>query len=506
MSPNTTVLLGERHLSLDDVAAIAHGATAELSAAAKPRLQRSYDYMRELAENGTPVYGLTTGCGPLAASGIAAADRELFQRNLVRSHAVSLGRPHPAAFVRAAMAVRTHVLAQGCSGVHPRTPALLIEMLNARLHPVVREVGSVGASGDLVELAQIALAVIGEGTVEHDGETIPAAEALRRSGLEPLVPRHREGLALINGTSFHSGAAAVLLRRARRVLDAAQLAAAMLFEALHGHVEALAAELHAARPHPGQAAVARRLRGLMRGSSLVREQEPVAGAQDAYTLRCIPQILGPSLDAVESAAGVVETEIDSISDNPLFLVEERRVIHGGNFHGQAVALALDQLKTAIVEVGVASERRIARVLDEKLSRGLPPFLVCGDAGLNSGFMGLQYCASSMAADNAVLAAPASVRSVSTNASNQDVVSMGMVAARQAAQVIDNVERMLAIEILSAAQALDLRGAGQAGSGTGAAHALVRRHVEPLADDRVLADDVEAVRKLIEEGALPTPDS
>jgi histidine ammonia-lyase len=247
----------------------------------------------------------------------------------------------------------------------------------------------------------------------------------------------------------------------------------------------------------------------MRGSSLVREQEPVAGEQDAYTLRCIPQILGPSLDAVESAAGVVETEINSITDNPLFLVEERRVIHGGNFHGQAVAMTLDHLKTAIVEVGVACERRIARVLDEKLNRGLPPFLVPGDAGLNSGFMGLQYCASSMAADNAVLAAPASVRSVSTNANNQDVVSMGMVAARQAAQVIDNVERMLAIEILCAAQALDLRGAERAGGETRAAHALVRRQVAPLGDDRVLADDVESVRKLIDEGAfsrLPTPDS
>jgi histidine ammonia-lyase len=343
--------------------------------------------------------------------------------------------------------------------------------------------------------------MIGEGTVVYRGAPTPAAAALRDAGLDALVPRHREGIGLINGTSCHTGAAAVLVARARRVAQAGTVAAAMLLEALRGTLEAFDPTLQAARGHAGQRAVARDVIRLVRGCRLLRADESSAARQDAYTLRCIPQVLGAVVDEIAAAGTVVTAELDSVTDNPLFVAAEGRVIHGGNFHGQPVAMALDRLKTAAVELGVASERRVARVLDATLSNGLPPFLVSGDAGPQSGLMGLQYCSSSMAADNAVLAAPASVRSVPTNANNQDVVSMGMVAARQAARVLDNVERMVAIELLCAAQALDLRGPAQAGIGTAAALAAIRGHVPPLIEDRALGEDVDALCRLVDEGEL-----
>jgi histidine ammonia-lyase len=501
MSSRNSVVLGGR-LTVDDVDAIARGGAAPaLSGEARAAMARCYAFVQRLADSDAAIYGLTTGCGPLAGSRIAATDRAVFQRNLVRSHAVTLGPAHPIPFVRAAMATRAHVLALGCSGVAPETAELLIGMLALGIHPLVREVGGVGASGDLVELAQIALAAFGEGEVEHDGRVVPAGAALAAAGLSPLVPRYREGLAVMNGTSFHTGVAALLVARARRVATAAQVAAAMLFEGLGGHREALDPALQAARPHAGQRSVAERLAHLTRGSTLVRVDALAAHGQDAYTLRCTAQVVGPALDAFAGAAAVVETELNAVSDNPLFLAGEGRVVHGGNFHGQPVALALDQLKTGLVALGVMAERRIARVLDARLSDGLPPFLIRGDAGLRSGFMGLQYCATTLAAENAQLAAPASVRSIPTNANNQDVVSMGMLAARHAARVCDNVERVVAIELLCAAQALDLRGIERAGAGTRAAHAVVRARAAPLVEDRPLAPDVEEVVALIDAGAF-----
>jgi histidine ammonia-lyase len=502
MTAQRSILLGAPELSAGDIDAIARrSALADLATGARARLERSYAFIQALAARGQPVYGLTTGCGPLASQRIPAERREEFQRNLVRSHAVTLGTPHPAVFVRAAMAVRAHVLARGYSGIDPAALDILVTMLNSGVHPIVRAIGSVGASGDLVELAQMALAVLGEGDVDVHGVTVPAAEALRRAGVSPLVPRYRDGLALMNGTSFHTGAAAVLFARAWRIAAAAQIAAAMVLEGLRGNLEAFDPAFQETRPHPGQRQVAEGILQLTAGSTLVRDGEASAGSQDAYTLRCIPQVMGAALDLFSAAGRVIEIEINSISDNPLFLAAEDRVVHGGNFHGQPVAMALDQIKTAAVELGVMSERRLARLLDPKLNNGLPPFLIHDGAGLRSGFMGLQYCASSMVADNAVLAAPASVHSVPTNANNQDIVSMGMVAARQAGQVLDNVERIIAIELLCAAQALDLRADAHAGVGTRAAHALIREHAPPVIEDRPLRDDVEAMHQLIDNGAF-----
>jgi histidine ammonia-lyase len=278
----------------------------------------------------------------------------------------------------------------------------------------------------------------------------------------------------------------------------------MGLEALCGNADAMEPALAAARPHPGHRAVAESVRELVRGSTLVDRSGASAARQDAYTLRCIPQLLGAVVDELATARRVVETELNAITDNPLFLPDEKRVVHGGNFHGQPVAMALDRLKAAVTEIGVVSERRVARLLDPTLNKGLPPFLIVGRPGTQSGLMGLQYCTSSLAADNAVLAAPASVHSVPTNANNQDVVSMGMVAARQAARVLDNVTRMVAVELLCAAQALELRGAEKAGDGTRAALAAIRGQAGPVEDDRPLGADVEAVAELVGTGGLPYP--
>lgn len=497
-----TVEVGGSGLGVNDVEVVARGkGRAVLTRDARLRLDAAHAFVRKLANANVPVYGLTTGCGPLATYAISPEWRDQFQRNLVRSHATTLGPPHPTAFVRAAMLVRAQVFSLGCSGVHADTVDLLLGMLDAGIHPIVREVGSVGASGDLVELAEIALAMLGDGMVEFRGRITPAAIALQEARLAPLVPRYREGVALINGTSFHTGTAAVLAARAHRVARAGMIAAAMMLEALRGNAEPFDAGFYLARRHRGHRQVAVEVARMIRGSQLVRANGPSAAQQDPYTLRCIPQVLGVVVDELHSATQVIEAELASVTDNPLFLVEEQRVIHGGNFHGQPVAMALDHLKTALVELGVASERRVARVLDATLNAGLPPFLVTGTAGLRSGLMGLQYCASSMAADNAVLASPASVRSVPTNANNQDVVSMGMVAGKQAAHVLDNVQRMIAIELLCAAQALDLRAPERPGVGTHAALTAIRERALPLTEDRPLGPDVEAVCDLIDSRAL-----
>ncbi|HVM97606.1 MAG TPA: aromatic amino acid ammonia-lyase [Candidatus Acidoferrales bacterium] len=497
--------IGEPSLTIDDVEAVASRAQhVEVSPQAREQLDRSYRFLQLLVERNVPIYGLSTGCGPLAAFPIVAGQREAFQRNLVRSHATGLGEPHTSESVRAAMLLRAHVLALGFSGVDPALVDLIVRLLNSGIHPVVRQIGSVGASGDLVELAQIALVLFGEGQV-HTSSQGPhdARVALAAAGLTPLTPRFREGLALMNGTCFHSAMAALLVARVERLVSAAHIAAAMSLEALRAHPEGLDESLHRLRGQSGQQLVAARLRMLVRDSQLLRRRESVADRQDAYTVRCVPQIVGPVVDTLHEVRRIVENEINAATDNPLFIVEEQRVVHGGNFHGQPVALALDHLKTAVIELGVICERRIARLLDSNLSGGLPPFLIDGGsahAGLRSGFMGLQYCANTLAADNAVLAAPSSVRSIPTNANNQDVVSMGVLAARHAGQVTTNVEQLVAIELLCSAQALELRG-GKAGSASRRAVDAIRKRVAALTEDRPLTNDVEAACQLIRSGAL-----
>jgi len=515
-----TELLGGATLALDAVARIAAGAPVRLDPAARARMLDSHRQLDTLAKAGRVVYGLNTGCGPLCDRPILAADAARFQLNLLRSHASGVGPAHVGEVVRATMAVRAQTLAQGRSGVRPIVVEALLAMLNAGILPVIPEIGSVGASGDLVELAHVARAVAGEGPVDRDGRRVEAGIALSAAGLTPVTLEGREALALMNGTSCEAAQAALVVVGAERLVTAAEGTAALVIEVFGGNREAFHAPVHAARPHPGQLASAAHLRALLAGSRRLDDSEArglpgearARPVQDAYTLRCVPQVLGAVRATIAHARAVVGVEINAVTDNPTFFPEHETVLHAGNFHGHPVALAVDHLKVALAHVALFSERRLARLLDPATNAGLPPFLIRDRAGLRSGLMGLQYCASSTVAENAVLAHPASLGSVPTNANNQDVVGMGTVAVRQARRLLENARRVVAIELLAAAEAVDLTGTEGLAAGTRAIHAAVRALVEPLLDDRPLGADVERLASALERvaapeasGALPYPE-
>jgi histidine ammonia-lyase len=490
--------LGGARLALETVGRIAAGARVAVDRGARERVGRSHRQLETLAKSGRVIYGLTTGCGPLCDRPVAAADVARFQLNLVRSHASGLGPAHPPDVVRATMAVRAHTLAQGRSAVRPVVVETLVAMLNAGILPLVPEIGSVGASGDLVELAHVARALAGEGSVDWRGRRVEAAAAFAGAGLVPVVLEGREALALMNGTSCEAAQAALVVLGGERLVAAAEATAALVIEALGGNPEAFDARVHEARAHAGQAQSAAHLRALLAGSRRLHDtaargvpgRDGARPVQDAYTLRCVPQVLGAVRATVAHVRDVIAVEINAVTDNPTFFPEDDAVLHAGNFHGQPVALAADHLKVALAEVALFSERRLARLLDPATNGGLPPFLIRDRPGLRSGLMGLQYCASSTVAENAVLAHPASLGSVPTNANNQDMVGMGTVAVRQARHLLDNARRVVAIELLAAAEAVDLTGTEGLGAGTAATYAAVRGLVRPLVEDRPLGDDVE----------------
>ncbi len=486
-------------LTLEAVGLVAAGASVALGPAVRARLEASHALLRELEHAGRTIYGLNTGCGPLCDRPVPPADAARFQQNLVRSHATGFGMPHPRAVVRATMAVRAFSLALGHSAVRPVVVEALVAMLNAGLHPVIPETGSVGASGDLVELAHVACGVMGEGEVEWRGVTRPAAEAFAAAALRPVVFAGREALALMNGTACETAQAALLVLGAEELVAAAEAAAALVIEVLGGSAEAFDARVHAARPHPGQQASAARLRALLAGSGQLRAAAPTGNGdarpvpvQAPYTLRCVPQVLGAVRATVAHVREVVAVELNAVTDNPIFFADDALALHAGNFHGQPIALAVDHLKVALAEVALFSERRLARLLDPACNGGLPPFLIRDQVGVRSGLMGLQYCASSTVADNAVLAHPTSLGSVPTNANNQDVVGMGSVAVRHARRLLENGRRVVAIELLAAAEAVDVARVVGLGAGTRAVHAAVRALVPPLLEDRPLGADVERV--------------
>jgi len=498
-------------LSLEALGRIAAGAPVALGPGVAERLAASHRMMLALSRADRVVYGLNTGCGPLCEWPVPPEDAATFQQNLVRSHAAGLGPTHPREIVRATMVARLLSLAQGRSAVRPLVADTLAAMLNAGVHPVIHEVGSVGASGDLVELAHVALALMGEGEVEHRGMRQVAARALADAGVAPLRFEGREALALLNGTSCETAQAALLVLGAEELVAAAEAAAALAIEALGGSIEAFDPRVHAVRPHAGQGASARRLAALLAGSRRVREGVRGSGAgngrlapvQDAYTLRCVPQVLGAVRTTVAHVRGVVETELNAVTDNPTFFPETGAILHAGNFHGQPLAMAVDHLKVALAEVALFSERRLARLLDPATNGGLPPFLIRDAVGVRSGLMGLQYCASSTVADNAVLAHPATLGSVPTNANNQDVVGMGSVGVRQARRILENGRRVVAIELLAAAEAVDLAGVDGLAPGTRAVHERVRGLVTPLVKDRPLGADVERLAAALGESAPGT---
>jgi len=493
------VELGE-HLTLRDVVRVARErAEVALSRYARERVAESRAVVEQLVREGRVMYGITTGVGELAGVHISAEQSALLQANIVRSHSAGVGEPLPDDVVRAVMLLRAHTLALGYSGIRPETLGLLVEMLNRGLHPVIPSQGSVGASGDLAPLAHLALALIGEGEIRVQGRRLSGREALTAAGLQPASLTAKEGVALINGTQVMTAIGALATFDAHRLATAADVSGAMTFEALHGMPEAFDPLLQRVRPHAGQQASADNLRRLIAGSEILAQGRVNGKVQDAYALRCMPQVHGASRDAIEYAAGILEIEMNAATDNPLIFAKEERVISGGNFHGQPVAVAMDLLAIAASTLASIAERRIERLVNPHLS-GLPAFLTA-DGGLHSGLMLAQYTAAALVSENKVLSHPASVDSIPTSANQEDHVSMGTIAARKASQVVAHAQQVVGIELVCAAQGLEFRRPARPGAGTRPAYACVRAAVPPLAADRVLADDLAAGLELVRRGTL-----
>ena len=452
------------------------------------------------AQVGDHTYGVNTGFGRFVSESIPPEQAAELQLRLLRSHACGVGDPYPDDVVRAAMLLRANTLAKGYSGARVETIELLVSMLGAGLVPHVPSRGSVGASGDLAPLAHLALPLVGEGEARVDGRTLPGDEALHAVGLAPIVLAAKEGLALINGTQFMTAMASLALVRANRLARAADVACAMSLEALQGTPTSFHPAIQAARPLPGQGRSAAALRALLEGSAIVESHRWCDKVQDAYSLRCAPQVHGASRDLLDYIDYTVSTELNSATDNPLVLVEDGMLVSNGNFHGQPLAFALDALAMAVAELADIAERRVERLVNPSLSGGLPAFLT-GDGGLNSGFMIPQYVAASLVSKNKVLAHPASVDSIPTSAGQEDHVSMGNASGLKAWQVLANAERVLAIELLAGAQAVEFLAPLQPGAGVRAAREFVRSLSPRLRDDRPLSSDIEVVAGAIGDGSL-----
>jgi histidine ammonia-lyase len=519
------IVLTGADLAIADVEAVARGGAAvALDGDARERMQEARDVIEALVAEGAVVYGVTTGFGDLASTYIPAEQTGQLQENLLMSHAAGVGAPFPREIVRAMLLLRANTLALGHSGCRPLIVDRLLAFLAAGIHPVVPEQGSLGASGDLAPLAHLALPLIGRGHVEYHGQVLPALLALREAGLEPLTLEAKEGLALLNGTQMMSAIGALLLADADRLVRTANVAAAMSVEALLGTDVAFAAAYQLARPHPGQVAVAAELRHLLRDSGLQRAHHGSAHkVQDPYSLRCVPQVHGAVRDALDHLRRVLDIELNSATDNPLVFpgggvadadtlaTGGGRVISGGNFHGEPIALALDFAKLAVAELGSISERRTALLVDHRLNGGLPPFLA-RSSGVESGMMIYQYTAAALVSEHKVLVHPASADSIPTSANQEDHVSMGSISARHARAVLIGVERIIAIELLVAAQALDLRLAllatdgGQGpppapGAGVAEAHRRIRARIAHLDRDREPGPDLAAATAMVHDGTL-----
>ena len=506
------VLLDGDTLTLEEVQAVASGhARAAVSPEARDRVRRARALVEARLEDGEAHYGINTGFGTLAEVRIPREDLERLQRNLVLSHAAGVGAPLPLPETRALMLLRANVLAKGASGIREETLDLLVAMLDRGVIPVIPERGSVGASGDLAPLAHLALVLVGEGEAflfgpprpgaEGAPERLPGREALRRAGLVPVVLQAKEGLALVNGTQAMAAVGTLALLRAERLASLADLAGAMTLEGLLGSQRPFAAEIQAVRGQLGQVASAARLRALLAGSELnASHQGPGCHkVQDPYSLRCMPQVHGAARDGVTFCRQVLAREVNAATDNPLVFPGSGEIVSGGNFHGQPVALALDVLAIAASHLAAISERRVEQLVNPSLS-GLPPFLA-PQPGLNSGFMIAQVTSAALVSENKVLCHPASVDSIPSSAGREDHVSMGVTAALKARQVVENVRTCLAIELLVAAQALDLRAPLRPAPPVADAHARIRARVPHLSEDRALHRDIEAVCRLVDEGAL-----
>ena len=503
--PDSVVWLDGDSLTLDELIRVAREHyPVSVSEVASQRVRASRAVIDGLLHDGRPMYGVTTGFGALHDRTIRPEDIELLQRNIILSHAAGVGDDLPPEVVRAMMALRVNTFAKGCSGVRPELVDMLIALLNRDVTPVVPIQGSVGSSGDLAPLAHMSSVLLGYGHAYFGDQVLPGLAALDAAGLKPITLGAKEGLALTNGTQFMTAIGAFALYDAWNLATCADIAAALTLEALKGRSSAFRPEIGRLRPHEGHADVAENVRRLIAGSDLVdRADEHTRGVvQDAYSLRCVPQVHGASRSAFHHVQRALDVEMNSVNDNPIVLPGEATVCSAGNFHGQPMALPFDYLALAVAELANISERRCARLLNDHENRGLPAFLI-RNSGLNSGLMIAQYTAAALVSENKTLAHPASVDSIPTSANQEDHNSMGSVASRHAREIVGNVTKVLAIEILCACQALTFRvGEGLAlGRGTAAAYSLVRGVADFIDEDREIYPDIAAVAQLVGDGRL-----
>lgn len=492
------VVIDGNSLTLEEVIKVAReNYKVELSEEAKKRVIKSRSIVDNIVENDEVVYGITTGFGKFSDVTISGEDCKTLQRNLIISHACGYGNSLATDEVRTAMLLRANALSKGYSGIRLETLSTLIEMLNKGVHPIIPEKGSLGASGDLAPLSHMVLPMLGEGEAEYEGEILSGKEAMKKANIETIELVAKEGLALINGTQIMTAVGALALYDGINLVKTSDIASALTLEALRGIRDAFDPRTHNIRPHKGQINTAKNILNLVEGSSLITNQGEIR-VQDAYTLRCIPQIHGASKDALNYVKERVEIEINSVTDNPI-VTEEGQVISGGNFHGQPMALSFDFLGIAMAELANVSERRLERLINYQLN-DLPAFLV-KHGGLNSGFMITQYAAAALVSENKILAHPASVDSIPSSANQEDHVSMGTIAARKGRDIIRNCERVLATEILAACQAVDFRKDFTLGKGTKVAYDTVREVASFIEEDVVMYKELDKVLRLIVEGRI-----
>lgn len=497
--PTPKIELTGHSLTLEDVINVARkGYQVLLDPAAVTFIERGAGMVRKWAESDKVIYGINTGFGDLSSVVISPENSRVLQENLLKSHACGVGEAFPEEIVRAIMLLRVNSLIRGFSGISLAPIAQIINFLNLGIHPVIPEQGSVGASGDLCPLSHLGIALLGMGNVIYEGEQISAMEALEKNGLQPVSLGPKEGLALNNGTAAMTAVGILVLADAIDICKTADIAGALSLEALHGVPYAFDKRTHELRPYLGQRRVASNMRKLIANSEII-EKFRHQRVQDAYSLRCIPQVHGASRDAIDYVKGKMQIEINSVTDNPLIFPSDMEAISGGNFHGQPIAINMDFLGIALSEIGNISERRVARMVDGKLS-GLPPFLV-KNSGLNSGFMIPQYTAAALVSENKVLSHPSSVDSIPTSANQEDHVSMGAYSSRKALQILKNVTRVISIELLTSAQALEFSQPLRPGDGTDAAMKTIRERIPFIEQDQYLHPYISLAIEMVEDSSL-----
>ena len=500
------VIINGRDLTVEQVISVCrHNEKVEIAPEAVEAVKKARAYVEKKVAEKAVVYGLTTGFGKFANVSISTEETAQLQKNLIMSHTCALGKPYETKYVRAAMLLRANSLSRGNSGIRLETLQTLVDMLNAGIHPIVPEKGSVGASGDPAPLSCIALGLIGMGKVEYKGEIMDAKDAFDAAGLKPVVLASKEGLALNNGTQMLTAVGLNTLYDAMNLMKIADIAGAMTGEALHAIAKAYDPKTHALRGHKGQMDVSENMRNLLAGSKNALPLHPTK-VQDPYSQRCLPQIHGASRDAINYVYEAVSREINAVTDNPIVFPDDDEVISGGNFHGQPMALAFDFLKIAISELANVSERRQERLVNPALSEGLPAFLV-KNGGLNSGYMIAQYASASMVSENKVYDHPACVDSIPTSANQEDHVSMGSTSARTAAMVLDNAQKVIGIELSTAAQAIWLRqemgehGIDNLAPATRAAYDFIRQTVPPVEEDIIMHDQLQKFDEMVKDNSI-----